>query len=98
MFAYELQGTNILVNSVCPGWVKTDMGGQMHLGLLSKGLILLFGWQLCRMMGRRGDFSGRERRSPGKINCHCLKWKIFVFFFIIPIEQSQLTSEVNEFL
>lgn len=23
----ELQGTNILVNSMCPGWVKTDMGG-----------------------------------------------------------------------
>lgn len=23
----ELKGTNILINSMCPGWVKTDMGG-----------------------------------------------------------------------
>lgn len=28
ILASELQGTNILVNSVCPGWVKTNMGGQ----------------------------------------------------------------------
>lgn len=25
--AEELKGTNILVNCMCPGWVKTDMGG-----------------------------------------------------------------------
>jgi NAD(P)-dependent dehydrogenase (short-subunit alcohol dehydrogenase family) len=27
VFAAELAGTGVLVNSVCPGWVRTDMGG-----------------------------------------------------------------------
>jgi NAD(P)-dependent dehydrogenase (short-subunit alcohol dehydrogenase family) len=27
VFANELDGTGVLVNSVCPGWVRTDMGG-----------------------------------------------------------------------
>ena len=27
IFADELSDSNVLVNSVCPGWVKTDMGG-----------------------------------------------------------------------
>jgi len=26
--ADELKGTNVLINSVCPGWVRTDMGGK----------------------------------------------------------------------
>lgn len=28
LLAKELSGTNILVNSVCPGWVRTRMGGE----------------------------------------------------------------------
>ncbi len=28
IMADELKGTNILVNTMCPGWVKTDMGGR----------------------------------------------------------------------
>jgi NAD(P)-dependent dehydrogenase (short-subunit alcohol dehydrogenase family) len=29
VLAADLQGTGILVNSVCPGWVRTDMGGAI---------------------------------------------------------------------
>ena len=28
LFAAEMRGTNILVNSVCPGWVRTNIGGN----------------------------------------------------------------------
>lgn len=27
LFADEMKNTNVLINSMCPGWVKTDMGG-----------------------------------------------------------------------
>jgi NAD(P)-dependent dehydrogenase (short-subunit alcohol dehydrogenase family) len=35
--AVELSGTNILVNSVCPGWVRTDMGGPDALRSVEEG-------------------------------------------------------------
>lgn len=38
MLANELKGTNILVNSVCPGWVKTDMGGSNAPRTIEQGI------------------------------------------------------------
>lgn len=37
MLALELAGSNILVNSLCPGWVKTDMGGPGATRSLEEG-------------------------------------------------------------
>lgn len=28
LLSAELEGTDVIVNSVCPGWVRTDMGGK----------------------------------------------------------------------
>jgi len=33
----ELRGSGILVNSVCPGWVQTDMGGSSASRLVEEG-------------------------------------------------------------
>ena len=37
LLAKELRGTNILVNSACPGWVRTEMGGDQAPLLPSQG-------------------------------------------------------------
>ena len=37
ILAAELAGTNVLVNSVCPGWVRSDMGGPNARRSLEEG-------------------------------------------------------------
>ena len=38
IFSEELKDANILVNSVCPGWVKTDMGGPNATRSIEEGV------------------------------------------------------------
>lgn len=38
VFAAEAAGSDILVNSVCPGWVRTDMGGAGATRSLKEGI------------------------------------------------------------
>ncbi len=38
IFAAEAQGTDVLVNSICPGWVKTDMGGPGASRTIEQGI------------------------------------------------------------
>lgn len=38
VFAAELDGTGVKVNSVCPGWVRTDMGGPSAERSIEQGI------------------------------------------------------------
>lgn len=38
IFASEVQGADICVNSVCPGWVRTDMGGPNAERTIEQGI------------------------------------------------------------
>jgi len=42
IFSEELQGTDIKINSVCPGWVRTQMGGEeapLSVAERAKGIV-----------------------------------------------------------
>lgn len=78
MFAYELQEANILVNSVCPGWVKTDMGGQNAPRTTEQGADTIVWLATLPDDGPTGDFFAIGRRSLGKIKL--IQYGEFSFF------------------
>lgn len=64
MFADQTKGTDILVNSACPGWVRTDMGGQQAPRSLEEGADTIV-WLATLPMGAEtgGFFRDRKRIS-----------------------------------
>lgn len=60
----EVRG-NIKINSVCPGWVRTEMGGRSVPRVFPKVRKALFGLPLFRTTDPAAGSSGTENRCPG---------------------------------
>lgn len=64
ILADELRGTNILVNTVCPGWVQTDMGGANAPVPVEKGADTIVWLATLPDGGPTGHFFRDRRQIP----------------------------------
>jgi len=64
MVAEGARGTGILVNSVCPGWVRTDMGGRNAQRGVEKGAETAVWLATLPDDGPTGGFFRDRRRIP----------------------------------
>ncbi|MGH8397055.1 MAG: SDR family oxidoreductase [Gammaproteobacteria bacterium] len=62
VFANELRPRNILVNSVCPGWVKTDMGGVNANRSIEKGVETIV-WLASAPEATESGFFWRDKKK-----------------------------------
>ena len=64
MVADATAGTNVLVNSVCPGWVRTDMGGPRAARSVEHGAETIVWLATLPDGGPTGGFFRDRRRIP----------------------------------
>lgn len=64
VLARELSETNILVNSMCPGWVRTDMGGSHAPRSVEEGADTAVWLATLPDGGPTGGFFRDRRRIP----------------------------------
>lgn len=64
IIASELKGMNIKVNSVCPGWVRTDMGGPNAERSVEKGVETIIWLALLPDNGPTGKFFRDKKEIP----------------------------------
>ena len=64
IFNDELQGENILVNSLCPGWVKTEMGGANATRSVKEGADTAVWLATLPDKGPRGKFFRDRKEIP----------------------------------
>ena len=64
ILASELRGTGILVNSVCPGWVQTDMGGSGASRAIEEGADTPVWAATLPNNGPTGSFFRDRRQIP----------------------------------
>jgi len=64
LMAAELEGTGVLVNSVCPGWVRTDLGGPSAPRSVEEGADTIIHLATLPDDGPSGGFFQDRQRIP----------------------------------
>ena len=64
LFSDEFKNKNVLVNSVCPGWVKTDMGGDGAELEISEGVDTIVWLATAAEAGETGKFYRKRKEIP----------------------------------